>query len=90
MIDWNELPKFVELVGSCQTLLFNACQNKGSIDQTLVTGAFKCVVAVVCKKMDHADKIQIIGQLDFLSLIESYRMTLISIEIDNVENEDDK
>ena len=40
--------------------------------------------------MDHADKIQIIGQLDFLSLIESYRMTRLTIEIDNVDDEEDK
>lgn len=58
LIDWNELPQFEGLVSHCMQALQS---NDPAFGQEYKNGAFNCIQAVVCKGMDHNEKIGVIG-----------------------------
>lgn len=70
LIDWNDLSYFESLVQSCISFL----QQSGGVSQSLKNGAFNCVQAVVTKGMDHLQKIQLIGQINFLEILDHFKM----------------
>ena len=52
-----------------------------------MNGAFNCVQAVVSKGMDHTQRIQLINQINFLEILEHFKMQNTTMDMDVFENE---
>lgn len=81
LIDWNDLCYFESLIQGCYSFLQQA-----GVSQPLRNGAFNCVQAVVTKGMDHVQKIQLIGQINFLEILDHFQMQHTNLDIDNFED----
>ena len=68
LVDWNELAYFRALIQSCLGLL--KTQN---VPQAIHNGAINCVQAAVSKGMDHAQKIELISQLNYLDVVAHFQ-----------------
>lgn len=57
------------------------------VTQPLKNGSFSCVQALVNKGQDHAFKIGVINQLNFLDILDFFKLQHIDLDIDNLDDE---
>ena len=64
------------MIRSCIAILqaLGAADQQNLVPMYMKNGAFDCVQAVVCKGMEYAQKIEVVQSMQFLEVIEHFKL----------------